>query len=301
MCAFKKEESDDGMGSWFPKRARPRRVDRDLDRSRRRRSFVRPGLRVAGSESEPHQSVLVCDSESESVRALKFILRGARLTVRTAATAEDALTSAALRMPDAVLLEMELFSSSGLEVCRRLRDQSTMPIIFVSGVSEADRVIQAFQAGADDYILKPFRPGELVARVHAHLRRVKVDDDEPLMLADGVVVDLAARAVCRDGQHKSLTPIEYRLLCALIKNRGRLLTHEALLREVWGLAYSPYRPALRVHMGNLRRKLGLPSSGGAIRTYPGVGYLLEQPPGEASSSPAAAGTRLPSLRRVRTA
>ena len=260
----------------------------------------RTRLRLAGSESEPHQSVLVCDSESESTRALKYVLRGARLAVRTAATAEDALTSAQLRVPDAVLLEMELVGSSGPEVCRRLRDWSTMPIIFVSSVSEENRVIQAFEAGADDYILKPFRPGELVARVHAHLRRAKLDDSEPLMLADGVVVDLAARRVCRDGQHKPLTPIEYKLLCALIKYRGRLLTHEALLREVWGSAYTPYRPALRVHMGNLRRKLGLPSSGGAIRTYPGAGYLLEQSPGEALGPRAEGGAQLQSLRRVRT-
>jgi two-component system KDP operon response regulator KdpE len=224
--------------------------------------------------SDHHPSVLLCDSELQSIRALKVVLRAAGLTVRVMQTAEEALTRAALYVPDLAIIEMELVDSSGTEVCRRLREWSSMPLIIVSHVSDEDRIVDAFAAGADDYIAKPFRPRELVARLQAHLRRATTRD-EPVIVSGGVRVDLAARVVRRDGREIRLTPTEYRLLSTLVRNHGRLLTHDVLLRQAWGAAHAEDRQTLRAHMANLRRKLAAPSSSGPIRTYPGVGYLLE--------------------------
>jgi two-component system KDP operon response regulator KdpE len=135
-------------------------------------------------------------------------------------------------------------------------------------------MVDAFAAGADDYVTKPFRPGELVARLAAHLRRATTRD-EPVIVAGGVRVDLAAQVVRRDDREIRLTQTEYKLLSTLVRNRGRVLTHDALLRQAWGAAHADDRQTLRTHMANLRRKLAAPSSSGPIRTYPGVGYLLE--------------------------
>jgi two-component system KDP operon response regulator KdpE len=172
------------------------------------------------------------------------------------------------------IIELELVDASGTEICRRLREWSSMPLIVMSRVSDEDRIVDAFTAGADDYITKPFRPGEFVARLEAQLRRA-ITRDEPVIMCDDTRVDLAARVVRRDGREIRLTPIENRLLSALARNRGRLLAHEALLREAWGAARAEDRQTLRTHMANLRRKLAAPSSSGPIHTYPGVGYLLE--------------------------
>jgi two-component system, OmpR family, KDP operon response regulator KdpE len=221
-----------------------------------------------------HPAVLVCDSELQSVRALKVVLRAAGLGVATTQTADDALTRAALHVPDLAIIELELVDASGTEVCRRLREWSSMPLVVVSHDSDEDRILDAFAAGADDYITKPFRPRELVARVQAHLRRATTRD-EPVAVCGSVRIDLAAQVVRRDGHEIRLTQIEYKLLSALVRHRGRLLTHDALLRQAWGAARVEDRQTLRTHMANLRRKLAAPSSSGPIRTYPGVGYLLQ--------------------------
>ena len=221
-----------------------------------------------------HPAVLVCDSELQSVRALKVVLRAAGLGVRTTQTADDALTRAASHVPDLAIIELELVDASGTEVCRRLREWSSMPLVIVSHVSDEDRILDAFAAGADDYITKPFRPRELVARVQARLRRATTRD-EPVVVCGSVSIDLAAQVVRRDGHEIRLTQIESKLLSALVRHRGRLLTHDALLRQAWGAARAEDRQTLRTHMANLRRKLAAPSSSGPIRTYPGVGYLLQ--------------------------
>jgi two-component system KDP operon response regulator KdpE len=227
--------------------------------------------------SDHHPSVLLCDGEPQSIRALKVVLRAAGLTVCATQTAEQALTRAALYVPDLAIIEMELVDSSATEVCRRLREWSSMPLIIVSHVSDEDRIVDAFAAGADDYIIKPFRPRELVARLRSHLRRATTRD-EPVIASGGVHVDLAARVVRRAGQDIRLTPTECKLLSTLVRNRGRLLTHDALLRQAWGAAHAEDRQTLRTHMANLRRKLAVPSSSDPIRTYPGVGYLLKDDP-----------------------
>jgi two-component system KDP operon response regulator KdpE len=229
------------------------------------------------------------------------VLGDAALLVCATQTAEDALARAALRVPDAAIIEMALGDSNGIQVVRRLRAWSSIPLIILSHVSDEDRMVDAFRAGADDYIIKPFRPRELVARVHAHLRRALVGDDEPVILSRGVHVDLAARVVHRHGQEVRLTPIEYKLLCALVRNRGRLLTHDALLRSVWGAAYAEDRQTLRAHIANLRRKLALPRSGGPIRTYSGVGYLFESPGGATAARQPSSAPTATSLRAVTAA
>jgi two-component system, OmpR family, KDP operon response regulator KdpE len=237
-----------------------------------------------------HPSVLLCDSELRSIRALKAVLGTAGLSVCAMQTAEEALTRAALYVPDLAIIEMDLVDSSGTEVCRRLRQWSSMPLLIVSHVADEDRIVDAFSAGADDYITKPFRPREFVARLLAHLRRATTRD-EPVIVSGAVRIDLAAHAVRRDGRELRLTPTEYKLLSTLVRNRGRLLTHDALLRQAWGAAHAEDRQTLRAHMANLRRKLAAPSSSGPIRTYPGVGYLFEDDAGPTSAERAATGVR----------
>jgi len=246
-----------------------------------------------------HPSVLLCDSELQSIRALKVVLRAAGFAVTTTQTASEVLTRAALHVPDLAIIEMDLVDSSGTEVCRRLREWSSMPLIIVSHVAEEDRIVDAFSAGADDYITKPFMPRELVARLQAHLRRATTRSG-PVIACGGMRIDLAAHAVHREGREIRLTPTEYKLLSTLVRSRGRLLTHDALLRQAWGAAHTEDRQTLRAHMANLRRKLAAPSSSGPIRTYPGVGYLLEDDPGPTSARRPAVGARPtdPSLLRA---
>jgi two-component system KDP operon response regulator KdpE len=217
--------------------------------------------------------VLVCDDELQILRALKIVLRDAGFEPVATATANEALDAAALRPPVAAIVDLVLPDGSGIEVCRRLREWSDMPILVLSAIGEEDQKVLALEAGADDYLTKPFSPRELVARLRAVLRRAGDHAEEPVVRADGLEVDLAARIVRRDGEEVHLTPIEHALLRALVRNRGRLLTHRALLTEVWGPQYADATDVLRTHIANLRRKLE-PDEGPPryIRTDPGVGY-----------------------------
>jgi two-component system KDP operon response regulator KdpE len=227
----------------------------------------------------------VCDSDLQSLGALRAVLRGSGLVVWPTQSAEEALARAALRAPDAAIIEMDIADSSGTEAWQLLRQWSSMPLIVLSHVSDEDRMVEAFRAGVDDYLTRPFSPRELVVRLEAHMRRATVDHDEPVELWGDVYADLAARVIRRGGRRVRLTPIEYKLLSALVRNRGRLLTHNVLLRHVWGAAHAEDRQTLRTHMANLRRKLASPGSGGEIKTYPGVGYLLEARVGSSQSPP----------------
>jgi two-component system, OmpR family, KDP operon response regulator KdpE len=212
--------------------------------------------------------VLVCDDELQILRALKIVLREAGFDVVATATAGEALDAAALRPPDAAIVDLMLPDGDGVDVCRRLRQWSRMPILVLSAIGDEDRKVEALEAGADDYVTKPFGPRELVARLHAVLRRAGAGGDEPAVSVDGLEVDLAARTVRCDGEEVHLTPIEYDLLRVLVRNRGRLLTHRTLLQEVWGPQHADDTQALRTHIANLRRKIG----DRHIRTDPGVGY-----------------------------
>jgi two-component system KDP operon response regulator KdpE len=212
--------------------------------------------------------VLVVDDEPQILRALRIILRDAGFEVLQAGSVEEALDAAALRPPAAAIIDLVLPDGDGIEITKSLRTWSKMPIIVLSAVGEEEEKVRALEAGADDYVTKPFGPRELVARLQAALRRADPGTSEPLISADGLAIDLAAHTVRVDGEEVHLTPIEFNLLRALALNRGRLLTHRALLVDVWGPEYADDVQVLRVHIANLRRKIG-PRF---IRTDPGVGY-----------------------------
>ena len=216
--------------------------------------------------------VLVCDDEAQVLRGLRIVLREAGFDVETTANAREALDAAALRPPDAAIVDLMLPDASGIEVCRRLRAWSGMPILLLSAVGDEDQKVAALEAGADDYVTKPFGPRELVARLHAVLRRAGDGDEEPAIVVDGLEIDLAARTVRRDTREVHLTPIEYDLLRVLARNRGRLMTHRMLLTEVWGPQHAGDTQVLRTHIANLRRKIEPADGPRHIRTDSGVGY-----------------------------
>jgi two-component system, OmpR family, KDP operon response regulator KdpE len=220
------------------------------------------------------QRVLVCDDEAQILRALRVILREAGFEVVPAASAREALDSAAVRPPDAAIVDLVLPDGDGVEVCRSLREWSELPIVVLSAVGEEAEKVRALNAGADDYVTKPFGPSELIARLKAVLRRaVPRDEAEPVVAAGGLELDLTAHELRQDGEPVHLTPIEFDLLRTLMRNRGRLMTHRALLAEVWGPAYASDTQTLRVHVANLRRKIEPdPGTPRYITTDAGVGY-----------------------------
>jgi two-component system, OmpR family, KDP operon response regulator KdpE len=218
--------------------------------------------------------ILLCDAESQSLHALRVVLHDAGFDVDATRSAAQALDRGALRLPTAAIIELVLPDGDGVEVCQRLREWSAMPVILLSTVRDEEEQVRAFEAGADDYVTKPFRPRELVARLLANLRRAEPGDEQPRVELDGLEIDLAARVVRRDGDDVHLTPIEFKLLAVLTQNRGRLLTHNALLQQVWGAAYTDARQTLRAHIANLRRKIEPADGERVIRTAHRVGYRL---------------------------
>jgi two-component system, OmpR family, KDP operon response regulator KdpE len=216
--------------------------------------------------------VLVCDDETQILRALRVILRDAGFEALPASTADEALDVAAVQRPDAAIIDLLLPDGDGVEVCRRLREWSKIPIIVLSAVGDEDAKVRALAAGADDYITKPFGPRELVARLHANLRRTAPDPEQAVITADGLEVDLARRSVHVAGQEVRLTPTEFDLLRLMARNRGRLMTHRDLLASVWGAGYSDDTQVLRAHIANLRRKIEPADGPRFIRTESGVGY-----------------------------
>jgi two-component system KDP operon response regulator KdpE len=218
--------------------------------------------------------VLVVDDEPQIVRALKVVLREAGFEAVAAETAAQALDLAAVRPPDAAIIDLVLPDGDGVDVTRSLREWSQMPILVLSAVGEEEQKVRALEAGADDYITKPFGTRELVARLKAALRRTSPAEDEPTIAVDGLEIDLAARSVRRDSESIHLTPIEFELLRTLVRNRGRLMTHRTLLAEVWGPQYVDDIQSLRTHIARLRAKIE-PEGQGTPRyivTDPGVGY-----------------------------
>jgi two-component system KDP operon response regulator KdpE len=219
----------------------------------------------------------VVDDEPQIVRALKVVLRESGFQAVPAETAAEALDLAAVRPPEGAIVDLVLPDLDGVELTRRLREWSAMPIIVLSAVGEEGQKVRALEAGADDYITKPFGTRELVARLQAALRRAGVAEEEPSLTVDGLEVDLAARVVRRDGETVHLTPIEFDLLRVLVRNRGRLMTHRKLLVEVWGPEYVEDIQPLRTHIARLRAKIEPDGGEGRegfrfIVTDPGVGY-----------------------------
>jgi two-component system KDP operon response regulator KdpE len=221
--------------------------------------------------------VLVVDDEQQILRALRVILREQGYAVLTAATLDEGLNLVAVSPVDAAIVDLVLPDGDGLELCRRLREWSDMPIIVLSAVGEEEQKVLALTAGADDYITKPFGPRELLARLEAVMRRASPDADESVVIAGRLEIDLAAHIVRRDGQEVHLTPTEFQLLRVLVRDRGRLLTHRALLTEVWGPSYADDTQVLRTHIARLRHKVDPADEAGRhhIRTEPGVGFRFD--------------------------
>jgi two-component system KDP operon response regulator KdpE len=217
--------------------------------------------------------ILVCDDEPQILRALRVVLTDAGFEVMTAASADEALDVAAVRPPQAAIIDLVLPDRDGVEVTRSLREWTDMPIVVLSAVPDEAEKVRALNAGADDYVTKPFGPEELVARIHAVMRRAVGGGEEPSISIGELELDVAGHSVTVAGESVHLTPTEFSLLRTLVHHRGRLMTHSTLLREVWGPVHEEDTPLLRAHVANLRRKIEPdPSSPRYVVTDPGIGY-----------------------------
>jgi two-component system, OmpR family, KDP operon response regulator KdpE len=223
------------------------------------------------------QRVLVVDDEQQILRALRTSLRAAGYEVDTAETAEAALAAAAMRPPEAVILDLVLPDGSGTDVTRELRTWSSAPVIVLSAVGDESEKVAALDAGADDYVTKPVGIDELLARLRAQLRRAG-PAGEPVLTVGDLEVDVERREVRVADTPVHLTPHEFDLLRYLARNEGKLLTHRMILQEVWGPGYADAKNILHVNVSQLRRKLEAdPSRPRHLLTEPGVGYRLVDP------------------------
>ena len=223
------------------------------------------------------ERVLVVDDEQQILRALRTSLRAAGYEVDTADTAETALATAALRPPEAVILDLVLPDGNGTDVTRELRSWSSAPVIVLSAVGEEREKVAALDAGADDYVTKPVGIDELLARLRAVMRRTTAST-EPVIELDQLVVDLQKRSVTVGGNPVHLTPHEFDLLRVLAVNEGKLMTHRMLLQEVWGPAYVGESNLLHVNVSQLRRKIEPDRARPRyLLTEPGAGYRLVNP------------------------
>jgi two-component system KDP operon response regulator KdpE len=219
--------------------------------------------------------VLVVDDELAIRRFLRTALAARGYTIYEADSGQAALSAVAADRPDLIILDLGLPDMDGVEVTRQLREWTQIPILIVSVRGQENDKITALDAGADDYVTKPFGVGELLARMRVALRHMGPAAEEPIFCVDDLVVDLARREVKLGGREVQLTPTEYDLLRVLVTHAGKVLTHRQLLREVWGVGYEQATHMLRVNISNLRRKLEPdPTRPRYIRTEPGVGYRL---------------------------
>jgi len=218
--------------------------------------------------------ILVVDDEPKILRLIGRNLQAEGYNVVFAGTGETGLELAAVEQPDLILLDLRLPDIDGLEVCRRLRQFTEAPIVMLTARARELEKLQGFRAGADDYITKPFSVRELLARIAAVIRRARGSGTgEPVIRLGRLRLDLARRQVSVNGCTVELTPTEYALLSELMVNRGKVMTHEQLLRGVWGAEYVDSVDYLRVYVSHLRRKIGDSTPGNLIRTVPGVGYM----------------------------
>lgn len=228
--------------------------------------------------SDVGQRVLVVDDENAIRRYLHTALTAQGFAVYEASNGQETLNAVIEHRPDVIILDLGLPDFDGIEVTRRLREWSKTPIIILS-VREAEQdKIAALDAGADDYLTKPFGTGELMARMRVVMRRLAGKSDEPILQVDDLKMDLSRRVVTVHENQVSLTPTEYEILRLLLQNAGKVITHRQLLRQVWGTAYESEMHMLRVNISNLRRKIEPDSTRPSyIRTEPGVGYRLHIP------------------------
>jgi two-component system KDP operon response regulator KdpE len=223
------------------------------------------------------QRILVVDDEPQILRGLRVILTNAGYRVDAADSKETALDSVSTRPPDAIVLDLMLPDGSGVDVCREIRRWTDLPIVVLSAIGDEREKVRALDAGADDYVTKPFGTGELLARLRAVMRRAADNGGEPRVTVGELTVDFDARRVLVDGAEVHLTPIEFDLLRVLTQHRGKLVTHSQLLREVWGPSYEGETHYLRVHVAHIRSKIEPePSRPRYVITEPGVGYRLRE-------------------------
>ena len=218
--------------------------------------------------------MLVVDDEPQIRRSLQVNLERSGYAVETVESGEEALSSFRNRRPDVVILDLIMPGMGGVEVVRRIRESSTVPIIVLSAMGEVARKVEALELGADDYMTKPFGMDELLARIHSLLRRAAgAHGPQPVFIAGDLCVNFDRREVTLDQKPVKLTPTEYDLLKYMIEHAGKVLTHRMLLQEVWGQAYVDQAQYLRVFIGQLRKKLEKdPTRPRFILTDPGVGY-----------------------------
>ena len=223
--------------------------------------------------STPATVALVIDDEPQIRRLLRVTLEANGYRVFDAATGQDGIAQAAQRRPDVVLLDLGLPDLDGLGVLKRLREWSRVPVIILSVRDREDDKVAALDAGADDYVTKPFSTGELLARLRAALRHLQPQGAGAVFRSGDLEVDLSARVVRKRGQEVKLTPTEYSLLRLFVTHAGKVLTHRHLLTEVWGPKAVEQTHYLRVHIAHLREKLeDIPGRPELIRTEPGIGY-----------------------------
>ena len=223
--------------------------------------------------------VLVVDDEPQILRALRINLSVRGYDVTTAATGAAALRAAADTHPDVIVLDLGLPDIDGIEVLAGLRGWSTAPVIVLSARTDSADKVEALDAGADDYVIKPFGMDEFLARLRAAVRRgaVATETDEPVVVTASFTVDLAAKRVLKDGAEVHLTPTEWGMLEMLVRNRGKLVGRKELLREVWGPAYATETHYLRVYLAQLRRKLeDDPAHPKHLLTEAGMGYRFQE-------------------------
>jgi two-component system, OmpR family, KDP operon response regulator KdpE len=226
---------------------------------------------------EPGAHILIVDDERPIRRFLRASLDAHGFQISEAATGGEAIHETAENPPDIIILDLGLPDMDGTEVTRRVREWSQVPIIILSVRDRENDKINALDAGADDYLTKPFSVGELMARIRVALRHAGHEEEEDPVFQDGdLVVDLSRREVTLHGSEVALTPTEYDLLRMLIQKAGKVLTHRQMLRQVWGVAYENETHLLRVNISNLRRKIEAdPAQPQYILTEPGVGYRLK--------------------------
>jgi two-component system KDP operon response regulator KdpE len=224
--------------------------------------------------------ILIVEDEPQMRRFLRASLTPGGYRVLEATTGAEANAMATMHNPELILLDLGLPDRDGLEVLRRLREWTTVPVIVLSARGREPDKIEALDAGADDYLTKPFGTGELIARIRValrHAQRAHAATSSPVITVGPLRIDLAARVVTRNGTELHLTPIEYRLLVLLAKNAGKVLTHRQILLEVWGPPHAGETHYVRVYMGELRKKIeDDPMRPKLLVTEPGVGYRLRE-------------------------
>jgi len=225
--------------------------------------------------TEAGQRILIVDDETPIRRYLRTALSAEGFHVFEATNGQEALNATVANHPDLIILDLGLPDFDGTEVTRRLREWSQTPIIVLSVREAENDKVAALDAGADDYLTKPFGTGELMARMRVALRRQAGKPDDPVIQVDNLKMDISRRSVTSNGNAVSLTPTEYEILRILLQNAGKVLTHRQLLRQVWGIAYEGEMHILRVNISNLRRKIEPdPARPHYLLTEPGVGYRI---------------------------